>query len=88
MRPASREAGLVFLAAPLLGAVLVFAPLIKGGNRPIPLLVLELAALALLVLAALRPAFAGHLPRAMLAALACLAALPLLQLLPLPPSLW
>jgi len=88
MRPASREAGLVFLAAPLLGAVLVFAPLIKGGNRPIPLLILELAALALLVLAALRPAFSGHLPRAMLAALACLAALPLLQLLPLPPSLW
>ena len=87
-RPASREAGFVFSGALLLGAVLVFAPLIKGGNRPIPLLVLELAALLLLVLAALRPAFAGHLPRAMLAALAGLAALPLLQLLPLPPSLW
>ncbi|MBM4221073.1 MAG: O-antigen ligase family protein [Gammaproteobacteria bacterium] len=76
------------MGAPLLGAVLVFAPLIKGGNRPIPLLVLELAALALLAHAAVRPAFAGHLSRTMLAALAALLAIPLLQLMPLPETIW
>lgn len=88
VHPASREAGFVFLGAPLLGAILVFAPLIKGGNRPIPLLLLELAALALLVHAALRPAFAGHLSRPMLAAIGLLAALPLLQIVPLPAFIW
>lgn len=88
VRPASREAGLAFYAAPLLGAVLVFAPLIKGGNRPLPLLILELAAILLLVIAFVRRDFGQHLTRPMLAALAALAALPLLHLLLLPDVLW
>ena len=64
--------------------MLVFAPLIMGGNRPLPLLILELAAIALLFLLLLRPGFEQHLSRPLLIALGLLVALPLLQLLPLP----
>jgi O-antigen ligase len=72
----------------LLAAILLFAPLIKGGNRPLPLLTLELAALLLLVLPLLRPVFVERLPKFFLFALALMALWPLLQLLPLPFSLW
>ena len=75
--------------APLLAAVLVFAPLIKGGNRPLALLVLELAAVVLLVALAMRPqGVASHLSRPLVATQAVLLALPLVQLVPLPESLW
>ena len=72
-------------------AILVFAPLVWGGNRPVPLLVLECAGLgALLVLAWSRGL--GNTWRALPAPLrwgiGLLAAYPLLQLVPLPPSLW
>lgn len=87
-RPASQEAGFAFYGVPLLAAVLVFAPLIQAGNRPIPLLILELLALALLVQAMSQPDFLRHLSRTMLAALAGLLLLPLLHLLPLPESVW
>jgi len=88
-RPASGEAGLATLAAPLLAAVLLFAPLIKGGNRPLPLLVLELAAVALLVLAAMHPRHVAQaIPRLLLFAIIAMVALPLLQLVPLPASFW
>lgn len=70
--------------------MLVFAPLIQAGNRPIPLLILELLALALLVqvLSQPRPSFLRHLSRTMLAALAVLLLMPLLHLLPLPEAVW
>ena len=84
LRPASNEAGLAFSGVAILGAMLVFAPLIMGGNRPLPLLILELAAIALLFLLLLRPSFEQHLSRPLLIALGLLVALPLLQLLPLP----
>lgn len=93
-RPVSCETGLVFFAAPLLAAVLLFAPLIKGGNRPIPLLMLELAALVLFALIALQPfksiwpVLTHHLPKLLLAAIGVLLFLPLVQLIPLPESLW
>jgi O-antigen ligase len=88
-RPASIEAGLVFSPASLLTAVLVFAPLIKGGNRPLPLLLLELAAVALLIMLALRPVdVLRQVSRPMLIAIAAMVALPLLQLVPLPDWLW
>jgi len=88
VRPASNEAGLAFSGVAILGAMLVFAPLIKGGNRPLPLLVLELTAIVLLFLLLLRPGFGQQLSRPLLVALGALIALPLVQLLPLPEFLW
>jgi len=67
--------------------LLLAAPLYKAGNRAVPLLLLELAAIALLLALALghrRPA----LPRSLTVALAVLLGYPLLQLLPLPDALW
>ena len=73
----------------LLAALLVFAPLIKGGNRPFPLMVLELMALPLLAHAVWQPGFLKHLSRPFMAALALLVLFPLLQWLPLVPAgLW
>ena len=69
VRPASNEAGLAFSGIAILGAMLIFAPLIMGGNRPLPLLILELAAIVLLFLLLLRPSFEQHLSRPFLIAL-------------------
>ena len=88
VRPASDEAGLAFSGVAILGAMLIFAPLIKGGNRPLPLLILELAAIGLLCLLLLRPGFKQHLSRPLLLTLGALVALPLIQLLPLPEFVW
>jgi O-antigen ligase len=87
-RSARPRDGLDLLAFSLLAAVLLFAPLIKGGNRPLPLLTLELAALPLLACALLRPVFLQRLPPAFLAGVGLLVLWPLLQLLPLPFSFW
>jgi len=87
-RPALARDGFDSVAFFLLAAVLLFAPLIKGGNRPLPLLTLELVALLLLVYPLLRPVFLQRLPTAFLIGLALLVLWPLLQLLPLPVSLW
>lgn len=75
----------------LLGFILIFAPLIRGGNRPLPLLVLEIAGLA--GLAALGWSRAGargraHLPATLRWGVALLVVIPLLQLVPLPASWW
>ena len=72
-------------------ALVVAAPLYKGGNRALPLLALELAAIALLFALALRRARGvpyPPLPRLVVAALAILVLYPLLQLVPLPESWW
>ena len=87
-RPAYARDGFDSFAFYLLAATLLFAPLIKGGNRPLPLLVLELAAVLLLAYPLMRPVFLQRLPVALLAGLAVLVLLPLLQLLPLPFSMW
>jgi len=87
-RPARTRDGLDLSAFFLLAAILLFAPLIKGGNRPLPLLTLELAALLLLVYPLLRPVFLRRLPMAFLLGLALLVLWPLAQLLPLPFSWW
>ena len=70
--------------------VLLLAPLYKGGNRPLPLLLLELTAIGfLLVLALRRPGGAiPALPRPLTIALAVMLGYPLLQLVPLPDALW
>jgi O-antigen ligase len=88
LRPASAEAGRFFLAGPLLAAVLVFAPLLYGGNRPLPLLVLQLAAVALLVGVLAAGQLSRHLDRPFLVTLGVLVAGPLLQLVPLPEAVW
>lgn len=71
--------------------LLLLAPLYKAGNRPLPLLLIELAAIGLLVTlaacGALRATWLG-LPRPLLAAIGILLAYPLLQLVPLPDSVW
>ncbi len=67
---------------------LLAAPLYKAGNRPLPLLLLELAAIGILfaIVAAQRAPLA--LPRALSAAIGILLVYPLVQMLPLPESLW
>jgi O-antigen ligase len=75
----------------LLAFLLVFAPLFRGGNRPMPLLVMEIA--ALLGLAAWawgRPARQWRLaiPASAAWGIGLLLAVPLLQLVPLPASWW
>ena len=74
-----------------LAALVLAAPLYKGGNRALPLLALELVAIALLFTLALRRARGAPippLPRLVVAALAILLAYPLLQLVPLPEGWW
>jgi O-antigen ligase len=87
-QPVRTRDGLDSFAFLLLAATLLFAPLIKGGNRPLPLLTLELAAVLLLAYPLLRPVFLQRLPTGFLLGLALFVMLPLLQLLPLPVSLW
>lgn len=78
------ESGIFFL----LVAILLWAPLIKGGNRPLPLLALELMALPLAAWLVWQAGELGKLPRLIRAALLLLLLYPLLQLVPLPPFLW
>ncbi len=78
----------MFFSAFLLFVLL--APLYKGGNRPWPLLLLELAAITFLLTLALRHRrfVAATLPGTLALALALLLGYPLVQLLPLPDALW
>lgn len=87
-RPVRKRDGLYYFAFFLLAATLLFAPLIKGGNRPFPLLTLELAALLLLVYPLMRPVFLRRLPLGFLIGLALLILLPMIQLLPIPFTIW
>jgi len=72
----------------LIAFFLVFVPLFRGANRPVPLLVLEIGALALLAHLVWRPDFRIQLSRSLLISLILLLCYPLLQLVPLPPTLW
>lgn len=69
----------------------LLAPLYKASNRPLPLLLLELSAIAFLVAlvrcGAARVALAA-LPRALTIAVGVLLFYPLVQLLPIPEFLW
>ena len=68
---------------------LLLAPIYKASNRALPLLLLELAAIAFLFSqrAALRAEIAA-LPKALTGSIAVLLVYPLLQLVPLPDALW
>jgi O-antigen ligase len=68
----------------------VFAPLLRGGNRPLPLAVLEFLGVGILILAAsapLRPILEG-LPASLRWGMALLVVVPLVQLLPVPMAWW
>ncbi|HEX3062289.1 MAG TPA: O-antigen ligase family protein [Usitatibacter sp.] len=70
--------------------MLAFAPWVRGGNRPLPLLALECGAILLAVATAFR-GDAGAWRRvapALRWAVAILVLVPLLQLVPVPPELW
>ena len=68
-------------------AWLMLAPLYKAGNRPLPLLLLELAALGILFVLVVRRGRIA-LPRTLGAAIVLLVLYPLLHLIPLPDGLW
>ena len=71
--------------------MLAFAPLIRGGNRPVPLMLLEAAALLMLAALAWSPAVGEvrrRLPPTLSWGIGILVAAPLVQLIPLPMSWW
>lgn len=72
----------------LLAALLIFSPLLKGGNDPLPLLVLELGSLLIFARLLQCPAFRHHLPGPFIGLLLLLLLLPLIYLLPVPLSYW
>lgn len=73
--------------AVFLYGILVFAPLIRGGNRPLALLVLECLSVILLLLV-LKPGSRSKIPASYLALVMALAILPLIYLIPVPFTLW
>jgi O-antigen ligase len=70
--------------------MLAFAPLIRGGNRPMPLLILEAAGLLILAALAWSHALGGlrHLPATLSWGAGILVVAPLAQLVPLPIAWW
>ncbi|WP_456415030.1 O-antigen ligase family protein [Thiolapillus sp.] len=72
----------------LLVLMLVFAPLFRAGNLPLPLLLLELIALCILVLMLMRPRELLRLNAMQLVLLGGMLLLPLLMLVPVPAALW
>ena len=72
----------------LLSIMLICAPLFWGGNRPLPLMVLEFAAIALLVCTFLRESAWQGISRSLKIAILAILVFPLLYLLPVPVSLF
>lgn len=68
--------------------ILIFAPLIYGGNRPLPQLVLETTSIILLIGFFLSNRLDFHLPKNLIYILLVIVALPLIQLVPIPEALW
>jgi O-antigen ligase len=77
----------LFVVAALL---LAFAPLVRGGNRPLPLMLLESGALFGLLVTSLAPARGAlrAIPPLWWWGVAILLAAPLVQLIPVPYPLW
>lgn len=67
---------------------LVLAPLCKAGNRPLPLLLLELAALGVLFVIVAVHRAPVTVPRPLAAAIGVLLVYPVVQLIPLPDGIW
>ena len=75
---------------PVAAFIVAFAPLVRGGNRPLALIALELAGLLLLAALALSPSYDARAAASPLVRLgvAILLAIPLLQLVPVPLAWW
>jgi O-antigen ligase len=73
-----------------LACLLIFAPLLRGSVHPLPLMLLELGAVAVLLLRLWPPVFSGETkpPSLTWAALALLFLYPLIYLIPMPIELW
>ena len=71
-----------------LAAFLLLAPLYKAGNRPVALLLLELAAIAFILVVLVQCRGLPDLPRLLAIAIGLLLIYPLVQLIPLPGWLW
>jgi len=84
----SNRSRLFFVCTMVIAALMVFSPLLYGGSRPLPQMVIELAALALLALSLLCTSVTYSLPRSLLFLAFATLVLPLLQLIPVPDSLW
>jgi O-antigen ligase len=67
---------------------LLLAPLFKAGNRPLPLLLLELAAIAFLFTIVALRRLPTRLPRLLLAGAGILLLYPLVQIIPIPEFIW
>jgi len=68
--------------------ILIFAVLFRAGNRPLPMMVLEIAAILLLLLCFMKPATENFLPKRLKITLWMLSLFPLLYLIPVPWALW
>lgn len=90
-RPAAFAQGGTGAAGPVLFwialATIVAAPLLWGGNRPLPLMALEAAGIAMLAVIAWSGG-APALPASLRWGLALLLLVPLMQLVPVPMPLW
>lgn len=87
-QPIAKAVGLDFFAFLILAGTLLFAPLIKGGNRPFPLLVLELAAIALAFFLLFRQSGRMRLARQHFLLALTIPLLHFIQYLPLPAFIW
>ncbi len=67
--------------------LLVFTPIFRGGNRPLPLLLIELLSLCLLLTILWNPKRAMRIPPVLVGMGLAMLLLPILYLLPLPESL-
>ena len=72
----------------VLVALLIFAPLFRAGNRPLPLMIIEIAALGLVLVLAWQPRRILSIPLVYRVIGASLLLLPLLYLLPVPEWIW
>lgn len=84
----SNESRLFFICTAFVAAMLIFVPLLYGGNRPLPQLVVELAALGMFSLLLLCTQLPSNLPRSLLVLALAVLVLPLFQLIPVPTWLW
>jgi len=84
----SFESRFFYVCTAIVIAMIVFSPLVFGGNRPFPQMVLELTALALFALLLFCTSTSTSLPRSLLVLAFAALVLPLLQLIPVPSSLW
>jgi len=68
--------------------ILIFSVLFRAGNRPLPMMILEIAAVGLLLICFLKPVSEYILPLGLKILLLVMCIFPLLYLIPLPWEIW